>query len=194
MAYKPPDHGRDHCPTGSDPCPCIGAQTFRALRYSNDLTSIGSVDAPLDWVNWEWSGVNSIFSPRKIGGGPDPVIGTDLMRSIRLVAEGWYTFTLGVHFTATVDGFKLVLNDGDPIFGRSDDIFGGPTTVYNTTGYCVGTWTRFYPLFDPFASGAHTVDVNFAVAVNAGGTRTIDEAYLDVARHSFHPGSPIGGA
>lgn len=33
MAYKPDKHGRDHCPGGEDPIPCLGSSADRVIEY-----------------------------------------------------------------------------------------------------------------------------------------------------------------
>lgn len=87
MAYKPPIHGRDHCPTGSDPIPCLTPATFKAWQsvdfnagagqsISNGTTTI------LTWDLWSNSN-DAVF---------DIMGATTSLTQVRIIPWGRYSF------------------------------------------------------------------------------------------------------
>jgi hypothetical protein len=194
---KPAKHGRDHCIGGEDPIPCLGVQFFRAV-YSDatGITGIGGTNKNLDWLWWQ-NGAPSIFEPRKTNGDPDPVNGTDLARYIRLKVPGRYTFSIGVRPEDAFNGFKISLNESpeDDPFGYAEDHYAGLNDgTYNTSGWLAWTFSRIYPMLDPFASdaanelvqwpdfaGGGFVGAYFTMAADlASGTTEVRHAFLDI--------------
>lgn len=186
---KPAKHGRDHCPGGEDPIPCYSISMFRASRSVTTISGITATSQNIDWDRWE-NGDPNIFTPRKTTGGADPIEGTDLVRSIRLLKPGRYTFTVGLHWqtgTGDIDGYALALNDDDATYGYPDQHFEGPVKTYNSRGFGTSTFTRVYPLIDlgsnvvwPDFSTGNFVPAYWTIAVIAAASRTIDLATLEI--------------
>lgn len=159
-----PIHGRDHCPGGPDPIPCLGADGafFRAylMRYPGSpqaaaISGIGTTNVQLRYDWWENSDPD-VFEPRAYTGGSNPpVMSTDLLGSVRLYQPGHYTICVGALFDDQYYGHKLEWNDSDAPFGFAESGVGGgdsetrPSSgVYNIVGIAVQTLTRIYPLPD----------------------------------------------
>ena len=188
MAYKPDKHGRDHCPGGEDPIPCLMIQTFRASLDTPSITGITGTMKNVDWNAWQ-NGDESVFEPRKTTGAADPVEGVDLARVIRCKKPGRYTFTVGLHFSSPVfDSYVLSLNDSDATYGYADQHVGGKMSgTINTQGFFQSTFSRIYPminLFDdslwPDFTAAGFAPVYFGVAVIAASGQTVDLATLEI--------------
>jgi hypothetical protein len=147
-----PIHGADHCLGGPDPIPCLGIAVFRAWKYlqANQTTITSSHTA----LNWEWwqNGDPSVFEPRTPANGPDPVVGTDLMRYVRLKQPGRYIHTVQIQPNGTNRTYQLALNETpeDP-FGDKESLFSGR---YDSggDGWLSFTIARMYPEVDIFDS------------------------------------------
>lgn len=160
---------------------------FRAMR-TDDVTSLTGTSQQLDWDTFQ-NGDATVFQPRNAADSADAVSGVSDTRNIRLKKAGLYTFTVGIKENTADGGYKIAFNDNDPVWGYSEDHLSGPTTTYNIVGFVTWTFSRAYPIWDPFSTPpswpnfglSAFVPANFTVAANHSGTaRTITNAFLDV--------------
>lgn len=186
-----PNHGDTHCPGGPDPISCLGVQVFRAALTGDDLENVNDSPKFIDWTHWEQTFNSSIFEPRKTTGGTDPVMGTDLMRSVSLLAPGRYSFHLGLHIDETTwDGtLAVAFNDANTIFGYHDVIhqgfetrdLGGADEGTGFSDFMFFNWAHVYPLWDPFeVDDPHTVLCNWRVSSNSSVDLTVTDATLEI--------------
>lgn len=181
-AVKPALHGRDHCPGGTDPIPCLGANVFRALHFNDavgdDITVGGTTNVDVTY-NW-WNDADydrTIFEP----GPATPVLGTNNVQQVGLLKSGLYVISWGVNFTATVAGaVQMSIHDDDIIFGRPDTVIHASQSGFSTIGYLTQTMARKYLLSDPFDSGLWEPHIQTDVAQNSGSSKVVNEAWLEI--------------
>lgn len=97
MAVKPAMHGRDHCPGGSDPIPCMpgGAiPTFFAwLGADSDLYSSSSTPAAVLFDLWATNYDTTVYSFTTSGGK---------INVVNLLLEGVYTIKFAAVWAASI--------------------------------------------------------------------------------------------
>lgn len=185
-----PIHGQDHCPGGPDPIPCLGVvDYFRAVLFLTigNAVSVGSTMVDVEYNTWENSN-SAVFAP-KTSAGADPTEGVDLVQQVQLLQDGRYIISWGVYFTTDFDGVVAqFIHDGDPISGRPDVMYHGPSTYGGRTPSSRGYWTqtisRVYPLLDPFGSGSWTPVISTDVAQTSSANKLVQEAWLEIHRET----------
>lgn len=124
---------------------------FRAWKYNiNNILTVSTSHVAINW-DWWFNGDAAVFEPRKITNDANPVLGTDLMRYVRLLQPGRYIHTMQFQFTSTTtDAYQIALNDlpEDP-WGAKESLFAGP---YFDAGWISYNLIRTYPEIDPFDS------------------------------------------
>lgn len=149
MAYKPDKHGRDHCPGGEDPIPCLGPTCLRALRdYGTGLVVASASETPVTFDQWENEN-SSIFGETLFSGD---------LQKVSFKAQGVYTVTITAMWEAQFDGvteicylddsattgnwpFGQTGNMGQFGSGRAADSFNYPVTLSVTKKYPLYTMT-----------------------------------------------------
>lgn len=167
---------------GTDPLE-IGVSVFRAYRH--DDASIGLTMVDLNWdEDWE-NGNTDVFTPLT-SGGADAVQGVDEVRYVDLNLPGRYTFCAGFNFGTTFDGsVGIMLQDDNNVLGTPYMTVHGPTTYGGSSlgnqGFLIATYSRVYPLLDPFASGGQfPTRTYWQIAQNSSAAKTLTEAFLDI--------------
>lgn len=186
-ALYPALHGRQHCPGGEDPIPCLGVQYFRAYLF-DDMTGVATTMQDVTWdEDWE-NGAPSVFTPRTAAGAT-ATQGVDGVRFVDLNVPGRYTFTAGLYFSASFNGsVGIMLQDQNPVLSTPYIVVHGPHTydfggaaALQLQGYYLFNYSRVYPLLDPFNSGDQLpVSTYFQVGQNSGSGKTISEGFLEI--------------
>jgi hypothetical protein len=168
------------------PSPRTGGWTsFRALHYDdavgNDVT-VGASQADIPFNYWE-NGDATVFQPRTSVGGT-PTLGTHAVQNVRLLAEGLYLIAWGVRFNDEFEGtVAQYVHDADPIFGYPEVTAHGAVelaAVAMSGGFLVQSFSRHYPLLDPFDSGSHIPELSFDASQNSGVNETVTTAWLEL--------------
>ena len=172
MAYKPPMHGRDHCPGGSDPIPaaCFAtaiawARRSRPYTSANQLIGNSSFDA-FDMVNnynmgsgesgEEW------FQP-ETGGNADGIV---------VQQNAFVLITIGLMWFDVVNATWWPWVSIDPSSGTTRLMFPEFAGTAATTQR--GHWTTH--------SRCSAGDIIIAgVWQSSGGNRNVDASYLEVS-------------
>lgn len=111
MALKPALHGRDHCPHGADPIPCLSPAVFKAWQSidfdsGNGQSISNATSTALDWDLWTSSDLAAaIFD---IEGQ------TTSIQTVRLLPRGRYSFHCVLAF---FDNFDAKISVGMNISG-----------------------------------------------------------------------------
>jgi hypothetical protein len=150
-----------------------------------DDMSVSATMLDVDWDEQFENGDSEVFTPRK-SNGTVATAGVDLVRFIDLNVPGRYTFSAGFYFGSAFNGsVGVMLQDQNPVLttpyemthGRNSD----GTTALNLTGYRMFSYSRVYPLYDPFGSGNQfPVQCYFQIGQNSGSSKTCNEAFLDI--------------
>ena len=166
---------------GTDPID-VFPSVFRALHFNdavgNDITVGGQTDVDVTYNWWNHDSYDgTVFEP-----GPSvPVFGTDNVQQVGLLKSGLYVISWGVNWSTANSGLtKMTMHDDDIIFGRPEVTIHGSETGWSTTGYLVQTIARYYLLSDPFASGTWEPHIQTDVAQSSGGSKTVNEAWLEI--------------
>lgn len=184
-AVKPALHGRDHCPGGTDPIPCLGGSVFRALHYNDDvgddITVGGATNVDITYNYWNDADYNpSIFRPETSLGGT-PTLGTHNVQRVELLASGFYIISWGLNWSSPHTGLtQMSIHDDDVTFGRPDTVVHGGNGAFNTSGYLVQTMARYYLLLDPFDSGSWIPGIQTDAAQTSGSSKVVNEAWLEI--------------
>jgi hypothetical protein len=185
-------HGRDHCPGGTDPIPCLPVpQVFRASQWDTQTTTGTGTD--MEQVSFDkWSNPDTtVFAETLRDPGPSgpllKVIGSK---------SGLYVASLYINcvqsFDASVAG---LIDDEEGTWGPA----GGEFTRKMRAGHNVGfnyvvTISRHYPTID-FEEGTHGAVQDFPsfscyVGQDSGVARDF-QCRFDVAYWSDNAGSTI---
>ena len=195
MAYKPPMHGRDHCPGGADPIPCFGAY-FRGI-WDHTIDDLTGTSRDVDWgplefgvgpftPGWEIGGAPGVFQVRDATGSTT-VTDTERVRHIDVLRPGIVTVTWGLRFSLTGDA---VNGDVYSFFTKINDTvndytmhqtFAAPSGV-QSTGWITTSFQRVIPVMDPFASGSQTVSIQALVSWSGPTTgEDVTEGFIDIS-------------
>lgn len=163
MATKPAKHGRDHCPGGEDPIPCLpGNRPWIVLENLGQTLASGSFSASLL--------TDAYWDPRLVttpSSGNDPIFDLNLQSSggfdyweLTTRVEGWFTLEL-VHLWSNITSLTT-----SPAYGTQQINF-------NTTGI---------PFFHDRQPGGATDWANVVTEING-------YAYIQCYRTIWLPGS-----
>lgn len=181
MAYKPDKHGRDHCPGGEDPIPCLSIYIFRAYRRDTSVTVAGATSIVVDWDYWE-NGAEGVFAPLDVT--LDPADPDEVIRRVELNVEdnpGRYTFFFGAVPSSNITGTTLLtMHDGDDLFGFPDGAYHGAFSGGLEPAFMVLNISRVYPMFDPLDEQASPFQISFGIAQSGGSSETFNPCWMEI--------------
>lgn len=154
--YYPSQHGRTHCPDGSDPIPCLrGTPYFHAYQDTEIQSILDDDETNLTFDTWETSD-DSVFEATITGGLLDAVI---------LHQPGVYSFTCMVEWATNWLGTTWIslLSDYD---------FSQGSSFANQTGVATNpsaTFTLVMPA--PFEPPPSEMAFLWQVRQDSGATR-----------------------
>lgn len=169
MAYKPDKHGRDHCPGGEDPIPCLGTEWVQRVKTTDQGITSSTNDTE---VTWEAGMTGSDFHTTYF----EIVVPTD--KTIRILKSGIYEITGQFQWSANkVEGSVITLNGSNFTWNKGfyDAQNAGHTIEHNQTF----TYRRRIEA----STTLKLYVVHFAAA-----TRTIENAWWEI----HHVGSYTG--
>lgn len=184
MALKPAIHGRDHCPGGADPIPCLGSVCLRALYHPTGGAAVATLtETIILFDTWE-NEATSVFGETLSGGD---------LQKVSLLQQGIYTVTVQTQwetaFTSRVE--NLVLDDSSAsaaslvrgnMSGHAPVSEGGSQFVYPVTS----TFTRKWPLLgvtdgDVIAGAYGRLLVK--ILQDSGSDKDVEAVSLDIVFH-----------
>lgn len=142
-AIYPALHGRQHCPGGEDPIPCMPVpRVFRASQWDNDLTTPTGVDMePIKFDKWSNPGEEWFGTELDVDGH---------LFKIAVVQPGLVVATLLLTWTSGFD-FSVagLIEDDEGVFPPA----GNESTRKMRAGHNTGmsysyTLSRYYPTID----------------------------------------------
>lgn len=189
MGVKPPIHGRDHCPGGADPIPClVSPPFFRCYKHNVALQTINNGnDTYLTFDRYQTSDATKIDIDGWLAGTPD------YFHRINLKARGLYSISILVDpspvgvFTGT---FGVALE------GATSEYYAAPFTTWQCSERAgdasSGQWGwTFIQSFPPVwreqtidATSPIPKNLKFAFANNAGSNVNISECEVEI--HLLH--------
>lgn len=186
MALKPAIHGRDHCPGGADPIPCLPLpKVFRAVQWNEETntSSLGTMDQL--FFDYYSNPDDTVFE-----------VETDVngnLVSVYVATPGFVVCTLDLYWPVSFDSSVAgIINDSEQVFPPSGQEF----TRKLRDGYNEGmtysvTLTRHYPtiLWDggEIGGGSEQPSFSFFAGQNSGSARDV-QGRVDLAVWSAYTG------
>ncbi len=135
-----PMHGKQHCPGGPDPIPCLSFSTFRACNFTDELLVPDNNETDLTFDSWENNDEN-IFDVALTGGK---------LITILLLKEGVYSMNCRVTWKAGAGDIGEPTRTGivmDDDHVNADQVTHGQANpALGPAGY-VYSLMRTYPVF-----------------------------------------------
>lgn len=167
-ALKPAKHGRDHCPGGEDPIPCLSVPAmFRARRKTTfqTLSSTGA-ETDLEWNYWEITDT-AVFAAYD-SGGTQKTTATDTIRSVRLLVPALVVMSGCISVQTLAGGhIVVVINDGYD----NPEIEVHPLQVAGAGGDYLFNKSGSYPIWDATDDPAGEAVFSIDAAQNGGTDR-----------------------
>lgn len=177
MAYKPDKHGRDHCPGGEDPIPCLGGTpVFHAYQDSTFQSIPDGATTVLLFDTWTISD-ESVYDVTLVG---SQTSGAELFKA------GVYTFTCCMEWAANWNAtmFLSLLSDYD-----FSQVAGFPGSAGGWVGSPTASFTLCMPA--PFEPVPGAMGVSWTVRQHSGVARNTDFGTFMQCHYHGPIGAPI---
>ena len=178
--YYPPQHGRTHCPGGSDPIPCSTAGAipgFHAHKEST-LTVVSGTESRLEWDEWIIDDT-AVFEEGTLSGSD--------LTDIKLMQAGWYAIHCWANWSSLslpASGFAGIemIHDNSDITEPSMIQGHNYPDNFALTSSMSFQITRSFPIeFMQTQTFAYVDRLEFWVIQNSGVDRTLNDAYCNIA-------------
>ena len=179
--YYPSQHGRTHCPNGSDPIPaaCLTSRPpgFHGYKDSALVLSTGNA-GQLAWDSWLIDDP-TVFEEGTLSGGD--------LTDFELLLPGWYAISCWAEWSGVAEpttgfaGIAMIHDDTDISEPRNAQ---GVTYPMNWPFGAAMKYTdiRYFPTdFTQTQTFGFVNRLEFWVIHNHGSNRTLNNAYVDVA-------------
>lgn len=181
MATKPAIHGRDHCPNGSDPIPCLGTPTAVVHMYSWNYDTDPTVP------NATWTSV-AAFTTGKGYYGETFHYGTGMTWDFETGLIG--LSDKAVYFASGWVRFEEDAQVNNEIRAVAIHRTGGSERVITTHRFDIADGVlaaNRLPTHSHWLNGGFTIDLGLQVYQNSGGALTLAQAEILVRK--FEPTS-----